>query len=166
MVSKKTEQGDGGGRKNQMNQSIVKRTGSDATCESRKHVRFKVIDGAYMALNNGQIVVGRIKDVSMGGLAFEYLKDAYTALSAVGHIDLFMSEKNFYLTGLPSRVVYELAVPKDPTFETFSTVDMYKCGIRFGGLEEGQIAKLVEFIRIHDPEREEQVTGKKVPKVP
>lgn len=110
--------------------------------------------GAYMALSNGQIVVGRIKDVSLGGLAFEFVKDIYMALTAVGHIDLFMSEKNFYLTGLPSRVVYEVAVPKDPKFATFSSVDMYKCGVRFGEMEENQIAGLGKFIRIHDRERE------------
>ena len=121
--------------------------------ENRRHARFNVSDGAYMALSNGQIVVGRIKDVSMGGLAFEFVKDAYKPLTVDGHIDLFMSEKNFYLTGLPSRVVYEVAVPKDPNFRVFSSVDMYKCGVRFGEMEEDQIAGLGKFIRIHDREK-------------
>ena len=152
----KTEQTDGTVNKILTNMNDGGKFVSGSKKDNRRHVRFGVGEGAYVALNNGQSVVGRVKDVCLGGLAFEYIKDAYLPLTPAGHIDLFMTEKGFYLSGLPSRIVYENLVPKDPQLAMFSSINMYTCGIRFGEMEAIQIENMVQFINEYTLEGRER----------
>ena len=146
MVRKKTTGNDRATQKERRNQGSESEVKSGSESENRRHVRFPVSRGAFVALHAGQSVVGRVKDVSLGGLAFEYIKDAYLPLADTSKINLFMSEQNFYLSEIPGSVIYEAKVKKDPLFEPFSSIDMYKCGIRFKKLREDQLQDLVQFI--------------------
>lgn len=117
--------------------------------ERRGQERFGVSHGVYIALDNGQPIVGWVRDISLGGLTFEYIKEANLPMKAYGRIELFATDKDFYIPGLPAHVVYETAVKKDPQFEAFSGTDMYQCGIKFGTMRAGQIDQLVRFIEAH-----------------
>lgn len=146
MDSKKTVGGDRSTQKDRRNQGSESAVKSGSEGENRRHARITVSEGAFVALYSGQTVVGRVKDISLGGLAFEYIKDAYLPLTAAGKIDLFSSEQDFRLSDFPGNVVYECPVKKDPLFAPFSSIDMCKCGIRFKKLREDQLQDLVQFI--------------------
>ena len=116
--------------------------------EKRKHSRFAVSGNAYAAYKNGLTKVGKIKDVSLGGLSFEYIDEGYSTRQT-GQIDIFTSGKAFYLPRIPVQIVYDISNPYRDGEERpyFSTIDMNRCGIRFGQLNVDQTADLQRFIR-------------------
>ncbi len=90
MNSKKTDHVNGASRKNRMNQSGERKTMSDSKSENRRHVRFKVPESVCVALNNGKTVVGRVRNISLGGLAFEYIANE-KQLNDASEMDIFIS---------------------------------------------------------------------------
>ena len=43
--------------------------------KQRKTIRFLVEDNIIVALRNGSTKIGKVKDISMGGLSFEHIYD-------------------------------------------------------------------------------------------
>jgi hypothetical protein len=110
--------------------------------EKRKFTRFRVQDDAFAALRGDFTKVGRIYDISLNGMAFRYLaekipKETFT------HVDIFLTDNGFHLTGAPCTVIYDV---REPTYSKFNEVLPYRCGIKFGSLKEKQQKKLEFFI--------------------
>jgi hypothetical protein len=115
----------------------------------RKHKRFLVKDNAYVSLGNGFIKVGNIKDISLGGTAFEYISynDSPNESFSRDKIDIFISRNGFHLTDLPCDVVYDVPV------NTFSPSPLFsrnficrRCGIRFDALSGEHEDKILSFL--------------------
>ena len=72
--------------------------------EGRKFTRFLVPENVYAALGPSFSKVGRIKDVSIGGFAIEYLTDG-DSIPGNSHVDIFSREEEFYLSKqLPCKI--------------------------------------------------------------
>ena len=115
------------------------------TIERRKYVRFLAKDVSFAALRNGFKKVGKISDISIGGLGFSYLSEI-TEIDVAGHIsevDIFLSGNGFHLSNVPCRIVYE--APGSTPNEGFF-VRMSKCGLMFGELNGSQLEQLELFI--------------------
>ncbi len=113
--------------------------------DKRKNSRFKINDDVFAAFRNGKYKVGLVKDISLGGLAFDLIDDEDTKVDG-GTVDVFVSRKKFYVKGIPCRIVYKKAVARDPVTYQFISYVLSRCGIQFTGLDEGQALELKELI--------------------
>ena len=116
------------------------------SAERRKYVRFLAQDTAFAALRSEFKKVGRIKDISIGGLAFSYFSDTceMSSSSQVFQVDIFLSGNGFHLYNVPCKIVCDL--PNSSDDEGFY-VKMNRCCLHFGELTESQLGQLNFFIK-------------------
>jgi hypothetical protein len=101
-------------------------------------------DGAYVALSPSETGVGRIVDISMGGLMFEYatVKGPTTEPT---ELEIFVPGGVFRLGGLPCKTIWDRPCP-----EVFDTpLHKRRCGVQFGDLTRSQRAELKHFLQNH-----------------
>ncbi len=117
--------------------------------ERRKSSRFLVQDGVIAALRNRSTKIGKVKDISLGGLSFEHI---YEENSYANHPtrNLFLMINGFRLSEIPCRVVYDVPVhtPEEysPLITRFPT---RRSGVQFETLSEDQSAQLDLFLKTY-----------------
>jgi hypothetical protein len=112
--------------------------------EHRKHKRFQVPGGVFVGFGPRANKVGQMVDVSMGGLAYRYVgcEDSCDA----SHLDIFVTDNDFYLGAVPFRTVCDYQVVDRVTT---GPMTMRRCGVQFRKLSRKQNAQLENFIRQH-----------------
>ena len=120
--------------------------------EKRRHVRFKAPENLFAALGNSVPKVGKVKDISMGGLAFEYIPNDKKETST-SHVDIFLSGNGFYLSKVPCKAAYDitLEVPLFGGYD-FSSIDINRCGVAFNKLKKENYEQLVHLLEHHTTE--------------
>jgi hypothetical protein len=117
--------------------------------EQRRHTRFLVEDNAFAALGVRFAKVGRLKNISIGGLAFEYITDGESD-DDTSQLDVFVSGNDFHLPKVPCEVVYDLPVRRSDVnrifFQPFLT---RQCGVRFEALPRDKMVQLRLFLETH-----------------
>jgi len=111
--------------------------------DQRQHTRFLPTDNAFAALGSEYTIVGNIKDISKGGIAFSYITDENQYLEPSQKIEIFLFGNNFNLSEMPCTIVY------DTTARVFKTDRQFinkRCGVQFGVLTENQSGQLGYFI--------------------
>lgn len=114
----------------------------------RRYTRFFVDNGAYTTLGRNFTKVGKVKDISLGGLSFEYLNDANETSEGNSQLSLFLTNDDFYMSGLACQVIYDR--PKgdiDPN--SSDTVKINRCAVRFLSLSDSRKDRLAFFIENH-----------------
>jgi hypothetical protein len=117
--------------------------------EKRKYARFSPQGNAFAALGRRYAKVGRIKDISLGGLAFEYISEVDTDRD-FSQIDIFLIGEVFHLYNLPCEVVYDH--PHPIRFKNFKSLKISlnkRCGVQFEILPEDDMAQLKLFLESH-----------------
>jgi len=90
--------------------------------------------------------VGRVKDISAGGLSFEYILSKWPDGDCT-QVDIFVSGCNKRISRIPCRLVYEIPVPLPDNVVSFSPdLRPKRCGIEFVGLTEEKIAEICTLI--------------------
>ena len=125
---------------------------ADANCknlkirvgERRGSKRFQVTKEVFLTFRPDFERIGRVRDISKGGIAFEYL--AFRKPSKVKHVevDIFSRLGNVYISHIPCKVLYDIG--KD-TLSFLSTAGIRRCGLQFGQLTKNQMARLLTFLR-------------------
>jgi hypothetical protein len=114
------------------------------TVERRKFKRHGIPESAYFVFDHDTSEMARIKDVSLGGLKFEYVF-IVNAIIEWRLIDIFgIKGSRFHLFGIPCRRIYtidELAENK-----TFSGSRSRTSGLQFIHLTGDQQTKLESLI--------------------
>jgi len=86
------------------------------------------VETAYAAIGAAFSKVGRVKDFSKTGLAFEYMDSTHQNGNG-NTVDVFLMENAFHIHNLPCRVVYDVPLHddenKDPLFKS------RRCGVNF-----------------------------------
>ncbi len=108
--------------------------------ERRRFPRFQVSDGA---LATAKHVLGPIKDISLGGMSFEYYHENSSAVMN-GQIGIMHPALDFWLDRLPCRVVNDQLVTTD--FFALSAARKRRC-VAFLDLSHEQRCHLEEFIQ-------------------
>lgn len=108
--------------------------------ERRRHKRYQVREQA-LAINS--FAIGQITDISFGGLSFKYISKE-SGKKELTELDIFLSDNDFYLEGIPIEPVSDRATPNA---SPFSTIVIRRCGIKFGKLSPNQLSKLEYFIQ-------------------
>ena len=112
--------------------------------ERRKFTRFRAQDDAFAALRGDFSKVGKIHDISLNGLAFRYIAEKMSN-EKFTHVDIFLSNNGFHLTGIPCSIIYDL---KESTYKS-NAVSPYRCGLKFEPLKEEKQDKLEFFLNNH-----------------
>jgi hypothetical protein len=117
--------------------------------EKRRQVRFLAQENAFAALGEKFTKVGRLKNISAGGLAFEYITDGNSE-NGPSQLDLFVSGDDFHLSKVPCRVVYDIPSRSSEGNRIFFQPFLTKqCGVEFEGLTKEKKAQLDLFIASH-----------------
>ena len=111
--------------------------------ERRKHTRFKVKGGAFAVSTPDCKNLGQIKDISKGGLAFQFIENGEQTKGSI-EIEIFSTVGDFYLKKLPVRTVLDFEV--DNTVSSNSMV-MRQWSMQFGELNYFQKLLLDFFLQ-------------------
>lgn len=111
--------------------------------ERRKHKRFKVKGGAFAVSTTDCKNLGQIKDISKGGLAFQFIENGEQAKGSI-EIEIFSTVGDFYLKKLPAKTVLDFEV--DNTVSSHS-MPMRQWSIQFGELNYFQKLLLDFFLQ-------------------
>lgn len=124
--------------------------------DKRKYNRFLTQKDAFAAL--GFSTVGKVKDISMGGLAFEYLNISENSDQLSSHGDafeplqltVFLSKNDFHLPNVLCKIIYDINAPVSDSSQKFITsLKSRLCGVKFGTLSEDIMAGLEFFLKNH-----------------
>ncbi|MBW2471833.1 MAG: PilZ domain-containing protein [Deltaproteobacteria bacterium] len=112
--------------------------------ERRKHQRFRLKDLAIAVPNKPTSQVGRIVNISKGGLAVRYV-DRDDWAGEADSIDILINS-GLFLTNIPIHNVNDFEVENQVSF---SIMTERQCCLQFGPLSSEQESRLDEFIRHH-----------------
>ena len=102
-----------------------------------------------VALRNSSTRIGKVKDISRGGLSFEhtYQEDLNRTPSQRG---ILLWTDGFWMSTVPCRVVYDIPVPTPTEYQSLTIhLTTRRCGIQFEVLSEDQMAKLDFFFKTY-----------------
>ena len=114
--------------------------------ENRKYERVSPRGNAFAALGRQYAKVGRIKDISLGGLAFDYIYSVDTDRD-FSHINIFLIGDVFNLYNIPCEVVYDIPYPAVlENIESIKVSSMKRCGVQFGDMTEDEMTQMKLFL--------------------
>jgi hypothetical protein len=118
--------------------------GEKMAVERRKFKRHGAPESGYFVFDHDTSEMARIKDVSLGGLKFEYLSLA-NAIIEWRLIDIFgIKGSRFHLFGIPCKQIYSIAELSEN--KTFSGSRSRTSGLKFINLTGDQQTKLESLI--------------------
>ena len=117
--------------------------------EKRKNIRFLVQDNVIVALRNRFTKIGKVKDISIGGLSFEHIYDENSNREPSKR-DIFLFVNEFCLSKVPCRIVYDIPVCTPNGYEEITIrLTTKRCGVQFETLSEDQTAQLDFFLKTY-----------------
>jgi hypothetical protein len=100
---------------------------SKQASDRRNSKRFALKDDVYLVFRPGFERLGRIKDISKGGIAVEFpVYDPYEKTATV-EVDIIVPTRSWNLKSLACKVVYDVKMDR-PTLSGFET---RRCGLKF-----------------------------------
>ena len=114
--------------------------------ERRKTVRFLPRDETYVALRPDFTKLGRLTNISKGGLSFQYIAPKGESEGST-HLDLFTGNNGFYLSRLACKVIYDNRLFENNTSST--SLEHRRCGLEFGEATQVQAAQLDLYLENH-----------------
>jgi hypothetical protein len=90
--------------------------------------------------------VGQITDISVGGLAFDYVGDDEGSSAELRELDILMLDGAFHLYNIPCRIISDLVTHQS---HPGLTTNMRRCGVQFEELTVYQSGRLRYFIEKH-----------------
>ena len=110
--------------------------------ERRRHQRFQVKDLAIAVTNKPTSQIGRIVNISKGGMAVRYV-DHNDWLENADAVDILINS-NFFMTNIPIHNVSDFQVKNQVSF---SIINERQCCLQFGSLSQEHEVRLNEFIK-------------------
>jgi hypothetical protein len=101
-----------------------------------------VRDGALAVPEDHVCDLGKIIDISRGGLSFQYLADGGVSKESF-ELDILEADNGFYLEKIPVKTVSDFEVANEVPF---SFIAMRRRGVKFRELMVDQIAMLEYFM--------------------
>ena len=116
--------------------------------ERRKDKRLRVDREAFAVVKGPpRELAGRIRDISLGGLAFSYV-DTHAPVPESSRIDILVPEDDFYMDDLPFTRVLDCELADDASL---GAIVLRRQGVRFLQLTSAQITQLAHLIQSRSP---------------
>jgi len=123
--------------------------------EQRRNERYQVRNGAYAAFGREYTGVGKINDISLGGLSFVSINHVAELSSNDAVITIYLAGNGFYLPDLPCRVVHRTPLQEYKEFHNASeSIKITIYGVEFGDLGERKKERLKVFLESYTAGRE------------
>ena len=116
---------------------------TETRVERRKNKRFVVQEGVYALLKNNSSKLGLVKNISRGGLAFNYIVNG-EGMHEPFKVDIFISGRGFCLKDIPAKKISDSHINNKLPFSTFV---IRKVSIQFNELNQSQLSQLDNFMR-------------------
>ncbi len=110
--------------------------------ERRKHRRFQIPSGAFVELCPRGAIVGKVVDISLGGLAFGYI-DGQKPFRRSSELHMFCLEEGLCLRDVRFKTVWDFEIPNEVPVNSEA---MRQSGVRFKKLGRDQRSQLKYFI--------------------
>ncbi len=107
--------------------------------DRRRFHRFGIKNAVFITFRPEFDMIGKLTDISAGGLAFEYNSFGDREKSELVEIALFSHPKDYSLPKAVCRVVYDREVEDCYSFKGFQT---RRCGLEFCDLTSDQMLQL------------------------
>lgn len=126
----------------------------DKGVERRKTPRYLVKDDPIASLHNGKVKLGKVRDISMGGLSFEHMEPVNEKRSNQESLErnLYLSTDGFSLSRVPCRIIYDNPVQLIQLSEYMKfplDSKTRRCGVQFQTLADDQNMQIELFLRTH-----------------
>jgi hypothetical protein len=116
--------------------------------EKRRYVRFLPQPNTYAALGSCFTIVGKVKDISIGGLAFEYINNTDDSERHYSKIAIFLSENGFYLENISCRVISDIpTISVNKKTVISSNCITNRCAVQFTAVTEDQKERIEHFLK-------------------
>ena len=109
-------------------------------------MRFLPQDETYVVLRPDFTKLGRLINISKGGLAFRYIAHQRQE-QAPTHLDLFVFNDAFYLPRIPCRVIYDIRLSEKQ--RSSASLERRRCGLELGEVTEVQASQLELYLKKH-----------------
>jgi hypothetical protein len=119
--------------------------------ERRRHIRYRPKEGTFAAIGPNYELVGRVRDISRGGLCFTYFdfgdeKSPEQDLFS-NQIDIYMLNNEFNLRGVRCVIVNnEFYIEKNLIHFSGAVPAMKRCGIRFESVSLEQEKEITRYL--------------------
>jgi len=114
--------------------------------ERREKERLVPGDTTFVALRPDFVNLGKILDISRGGLCFQYMTTGDMKLGAGSmEIDIFRTNNGYYVPSVPCKIVYEREAPRGESI--FTGMKNRRCGVKFGHLTREQTDMVELYLR-------------------
>ena len=118
--------------------------------ERRRYIRFLPKDNAFAALGEGFSKIGKIIDISAGGLSFGYMSQLENNNNEHSILAIFMADNAFHVRNLPCKVVSDIPVNiYEGSIDSSISVISRRCGIKFTDFSASQNENLENFLTFH-----------------
>ena len=111
--------------------------------ERRKFVRYRIAPHTIFLYSNNSPVKGWVRDISKGGMAFEYTPMEECEPKPEISLILMGDAIPFYLPDMPCKTVYDIKVDKND--RPFKGTGNRRCGVQYENLDSEMQEKL-EFL--------------------
>jgi hypothetical protein len=113
--------------------------------ERRQHPRFRVREGAFEVFSRDSKMIGKLSNISLGGLAFQYSPVGGQKAESETIDIMAKSPDLLYLPSVACRTMYDIsALAEDQTFTGAAT---RLCGVKFFRPTKEHKQKLALFIK-------------------
>jgi hypothetical protein len=114
--------------------------------DRRDHVRLSLQVNSFAALGSDYAKVGNIKNISRGGLAFEYIAGESDSWHPF-QVDIFMTGHVFHMYDVPCRLIYNIDIYVPHVKNRYAKIlTIKRCGIQFEELSEDDQFQLTLFL--------------------
>ncbi|SLM30643.1 putative Type IV pilus assembly PilZ [Desulfamplus magnetovallimortis] len=113
--------------------------------EIRKYPRMTPSKDVYAVLGMDKSVIGKLCDISMGGLSCRYFTQTENGTD-YDSVDLFTLDNDLYMTKVPCSVVYIVNLDANSEMESTMAVKSRRIGVKFNGLSYVQKSQLKTFV--------------------
>ena len=117
--------------------------------ERRNFMRYRMKESVFAAVNYPTTIVGKIKDMSLGGAAFEFLTSSSEVAQQLGRhsLDIFMLDSSDGLPNMPCTIFFRMPPPstENGTHVFFSSFISHICVAEFEDLTQPQARALLDF---------------------
>jgi hypothetical protein len=122
---------------------------STMQAERRKHVRYIPQENAFAALGQRYSKVGKIKNIGMGGLAFDYIIGQEIP-EGNSMVDVFLTDDAFHIHNLPCLIVYDVGVSESRAdTRPADMLTIRRCAVRFTARSDEHKSQVRSFIEKH-----------------
>ena len=117
---------------------------TERRADRRKHKRHRAQAGAFVDIRIGRVKVGKIVDISRGGLAFRYVDDR-GRLKEEFELDMYFRDHDFRMEYVPVKTIWDRGSPRKLSFSTRTRLR----GVQFGNLTQTQFSELELFLLLN-----------------